>query len=266
MDPFLKWPGGKRWLVASYGDLIPASYKTYYEPFLGSGAMFFYLKPDRAVLSDINEDLINTYRAIGCDSGGVVSLLRGHQKRHSDEHYYRMRRSKPRLLSRKAARFIYLNRTCFNGIYRVNRRGEFNVPKGDRENVILETDDFKLTESLLKAADLQVEDFEVIVDKSGEDDFLFADPPYTVTHNYNGFKKYNESLFQWEDQLRLADSLSRAKRRGVKVLSTNAHHRLIIELYVEMGFEVISVNRYCSVSAKAHSRTSFEEVLIKANY
>lgn len=130
MTPFLKWPGGKRWFVACHAHLLPTEYGRYVEPFLGSGAVFFHLQPKRALLSDMNAELIATYKAVKADAADVERLLRAHHRRHTHEHYYAIRDARLRTASTRAARFIYLNRTCFNGIYRVNLDGVFNVPVG----------------------------------------------------------------------------------------------------------------------------------------
>lgn len=197
MVPFLKWPGGKRWFIAGYTSLLPTDFDRYIEPFLGGGSVFFHLEPDRAILSDTNDELIGTDAAIRDHRARLEAALRRHHARHSEGHYYRVRDSSPESIGTRAARMIYLNRTCFNGIYRVNRDGRFNVPKGTKSSVILDTDDFTAAARLLAAADLRTSDFEPVIDEASEGDFVFADPPYTVSHNNNGFVKYSEKLFSW---------------------------------------------------------------------
>lgn len=264
MTPFLKWPGGKRWFVANQSHLLPSTFKRYIEPFLGGGSVFFHLKPRRAILSDVNSELIATYEAVRDAWPALNQRLDSHQSNHDEEHYYAVRQSRPRLEVTKAARLIYLNRTCFNGIYRVNLHGEFNVPKGTKDSVVLETDDFEGAAKLLKNADLRVSDFETVIDEASADDLVFADPPYTVRHNVNGFVKYNEQLFSWHDQERLADALARARDRGVKIVLTNANHQSIRKLYRERSFELHSVSRYSSISASSASRKQFDELVIRA--
>ena len=177
-------------------------------------------------------------------------------------YYYRVRKRQPRCNAERAARLIYLNRTCFNGIYRVNRKGEFNVPKGTRDSILFDTDDFAAAARLLRSADLRVADFEELVDEATRDDFVFADPPYTVRHNLNGFIKYNEKLFSWDDQVRLAAALARARDRGARVVSTNANHASLRKLYVGHGFRLKNISRFSSISAAAESRRRFEELLV----
>jgi DNA adenine methylase len=264
MTPFLKWPGGKRWFVANYAHLLPTTFNRYIEPFLGGGSVFFHLKPPQSILSDLNNELIATYQSIRDGWDALSEKLISHQSNHSGDYYYAVRESKPRLPVTKAARMIYLNRTCFNGIYRVNLDGKFNVPKGTKDAVILETDDFEGVAALLGNAELRTSDFEPVIDQAQENDLVFADPPYTVRHNVNGFLKYNEQLFSWDDQIRLADALARARARGAKIVSTNANHESVRRLYRERGFALKAISRYSSISADSKSRKQFEELVIRA--
>ena len=266
MTPFLKWPGGKRWFVFNHAELLPVEFRVYHEPFLGSGAVFFHLNPQRAVLSDTNRELIATYRAIKSDALAIERRLRRHQSMHDDDHYYRTRNA-PRTddLRTEAARFLYLNRTCFNGIYRVNLQGVFNVPRGTKTSVVLPTDNFAEVRRLLWRAKLESCDFEPAIDRAEPGDLVFADPPYTVRHNNNGFVKYNETLFSWADQERLAAALGRAAYRGVKVVATNADHDEVRNLYAQRCFQLTSVKRYSSISSSRESRKAFAELVIRAN-
>lgn len=262
IQPFLKWPGGKRWFVRDYSHLLPKSFNAYYEPFLGSGAVFFHLQPESAHLGDINPDILAVYLGLKNDWKFVLKSLQHHQRKHSDEHYYKVRGRTPSNILQQASRMIYLNRTCFNGIYRVNVNGEFNVPKGTKDAVVLDTDDFEQVSKLLRNARIHFGDFEKLIDEAKPGDFIFADPPYTVRHNYNGFIKYNEKLFSWFDQERLAKALIRARKRGVKIVCTNANHPSILELYSRKGFHFETVSRYSSISALPEKRRLFEELVI----
>lgn len=266
--PFLKWPGGKRWFVCCHADLLPDEFGTYIEPFLGAGSVYFHLCPPKAILGDINPELINAYQAIKRNWREIEVSLRHHQRRHlenADDHYYQMRAHVPADSIRQASRLIYLNRTCFNGIYRVNLNGQFNVPRGTKDAVVTDTDDFELLSKLLTRARLVAGDFEPLVNRAKKKDFVFCDPPYTVRHNYNGFRKYNEVLFSWSDQERLAQALKRAALRGVKILCTNANHDSIHELYDHHVFELKVVSRFSRISADGDSRRRFEELVIRAN-
>jgi DNA adenine methylase len=262
LQPFLKWAGGKRWLASRYLHFFPTYSGSYFEPFLGSGAVFFALRPTKAVLADLNEELIQTYGAISAGWRPVERALRYHEKRHSKDHYYRVRRSDPRDPAKRAARFVYLNRTCWNGLYRVNRNGQFNVPKGTKRRVIFDTDDFEAVGRLLSGASLLTQDFENVIDRADKGDLVFADPPYTVLHSRNGFIKYNERLFSWADQIRLRDVLVRAKRRGVKVIVTNADHPLVRQLY-RSEFDLCSVPRASVLAADSRYRTQCTELIIR---
>jgi len=265
--PFLKWPGGKRWFVHSHGHLLPKTYGRYFEPFLGGGAVYFHLQPLQAVLGDINPEVIAAYQAVKEQWIGLKKSLAHHQRSHDEDesYYYYVRQRSPTKLVPRASRMIYLNRTCFNGIYRVNKQGCFNVPRGSKDAVLLDTDNFKTMAALLAGADLRVSDFEDVINEAGEDDFIFADPPYTVRHNLNGFIKYNEVLFSWSDQERLASALKRAVWRGVKVIATNANHRSVRSLYDSWDFMTHSVSRFSQISADGSSRRQFEELVITAN-
>jgi len=261
VTPFLKWAGGKRWLMPMGTRLGRQGVRRYFEPFLGSGAMFFSIRPAYAFLSDANEELVETYEALKEDWEAVRSCLLRHNSRHDEHYYYKVRSAKPRTRVTRAARFIYLNRTCWNGLYRVNRNGEFNTPIGSKTSAILSTDDFEAISSALVNASITCSDFEVQIDQAGEGDLIFADPPYTVRHQYNGFVKYNEKLFSWDDQVRLCDVLLRAKGRGALVICTNADHKSIRELYGPK-FHIESLSRFSSIAGKGGVRGSYAEVAI----
>ena len=267
VGPFLKWAGGKRWFVHSHSHLLPKTYSRYFEPFLGGGAVFFHLRPRQAVLADINPEVIAAYQAVKERRVGLMKSLAHHQRSHDEDesYYYNVRERSPTKLVPRASRMIYLNRTCFNGIYRVNKQGNFNVPRGSKDAVLLDTDNFKAMAALLAGADLRVSDFEDVINEAGEDDLIFADPPYTVRHNFNGFIKYNEVLFSWADQERLAAALKRAASRGAKIVATNANHHSVRSLYNSWDFLTHSVSRFSHISADAASRRQFEELVITAN-
>jgi DNA adenine methylase len=262
--PFLKWPGGKRWLIERYSDLFPVEYNCYLEPFLGSGAVFFKIMPKKAIISDINVNLINTYVAIKKDWERVEGLLCYHHKNHTKEYYYKIRSQKYNDLFRRAAQFIYLNRTCWNGLYRVNLKGIFNVPIGTKTNVLLESDNFYEVAKILKRTVITKSNYTDIIEKAQINDFIFVDPPYVVNHNKNGFIKYNEHLFSWNDQVKLSQCLKRAKARGVKIIATNACHDSVLRLY-KNDFEVKRISRKSTMAADSKSRKEYEEIIIRSN-
>lgn len=258
----MKWAGGKRWFVQTHPEFLPGVFNTYIEPFLGGGSVYFHLGPRRAILGDANPDLICAYHGVQAFPREVEEQLRRHHAKHNSEYYYQVRDSEPDNLPERAARVIYLNRTCFNGIYRVNRLGKFNVPVGSRSQVVFETDDFSATSRLLRSARIYLSDFERTIERAKEGDLIFADPPYTVRHNNNGFVKYNENLFSWTDQIRLAEALRRARDHGVMVVSTNAAHDTVRELYEPHGFETRVVSRFSAIAADATKRKTFDELVV----
>jgi DNA adenine methylase len=262
LAPFLKWAGGKRWFVSRCLHMVPERFGRYIEPFLGSGAMYFALRPERALLADLNSDLIDCYQAIKTSPEVIVALLADHHRRHCEEHYYATRAAKPVDPVARAAWLIYLNRTCWNGLYRVNRKNEFNVPIGTKTNVVLPTDDFSSMSRMLAPAEISNQDFETTIEGAQRGDFVFVDPPYTVKHNLNGFLKYNDKIFSWADQLRLRDTIVRAAERGAMVLVTNANHQSIREIYEGVGHQEV-VGRASVLSASAEHRVQTEELVIR---
>jgi len=264
MEPFLKWAGGKRWLVNKAAELLPEAnqFNRYIEPFLGGGAVFFHLQPGNGLLSDVNDDLINAYIVIRDYWEDLLDLLNKYDKRHSKDFYYKVRSSRPRTQLNKAARFIYLNRTCWNGLYRVNRKGEFNVPIGSKTKVLLSEDNFSEVSNILQNIEIRVCDFEHSINQANEGDFVFIDPPYTVKHNLNGFVKYNETIFTWDDQVRLKDAIIRATNRGAEILLLNADHQSIKNLYIGIGNKT-TLNRASVIAGDASARGIYSELAIK---
>lgn len=264
MSPFLKWPGGKRWLV---NQLVPhiKQYKGgYFEPFLGSGALFFALCPQLATISDINYELIELYTIMRDEPEKLKELLLYHQKRHCSDYYYEMRNKNPRKAINRAGRFLYLNRTCFNGMYRVNKYGKFNVPKGSKNNIIFDIDQFRKYSDILKKVTIMHADFELVISMTKKDDFIFADPPYAMKSG-DGFTKYNENLFTWEDQKRLLSLLIEAKERGVHIILTNAACSDIYTLYKEAGFIIYEISRICSIAGDSKKRGRIDEYVISTD-
>lgn len=259
--PFLKWAGGKRWLAPQIVGEIGAISGRYIEPFLGGGAVFFTVQPERALLGDLNGNLVEAYRTIKRAWRKVVEILEDHQIHHSKDHYYQVREWHPDNPLERTARMIYLNRTCWNGLYRVNLDGKFNVPIGTKTCVLMDTDDFQTTARLLRNADIVCGDFEGLIDQARRGDVVFADPPYTVRHKYNGFIKYNESLFSWNDQIRLRDAVLRASERGARIFVTNADHESIRTLYAS-DFEIRAIERYSAISGRSSSRGNYSELII----
>jgi len=235
IEPFLKWPGGKRWLAARHLNMFPKTYGRYFEPFLGGAAVFFALSPEDAHLSDANPELINAYNRIKHNWAKLERRLASYQEKHDSDFYYKVRERSPVDPVARAVRFLYLNRTCFNGIYRVNKEGHFNVPIGTKEAVSFESGYLERVARALKNARIRRRDFAVAIGQANEGDFVFIDPPYTVMHNNNGFVKYNAQLFSWKDQARLATAIKAAGDRGAFIMMSNANHDSVRALYDGFG-------------------------------
>lgn len=260
--PFLKWPGGKRWIAPSIARIVRHHLTgRYYEPFLGGGAVFFHLRPSRATLADINSDLINAYTAIRDNHPAVIAFLQMLPVKKSV--YLAVRSWQPTNRVDRATKFLYLNRTAFGGIYRLNRDGEFNVPfgGGKRTPAILWHSDLVRTASVaLRRVSLQAADFAHVIGRARGGDVVYCDPTYTVAHENNGFVRYNERNFSWVDQQRLATAAKRARSKGATVIITNAHHKSILALYD--GATVRGIQRVSCVSASAVHRRTVHEYLI----
>ena len=262
ISPFLKWPGGKQWFANHYLEIIPAEYNNYYEPFLGGGSFFFALRPEKAVISDINSELINLYIVMRDKPHELKKLMNQHQCAHCQTYYYQVRESSYDTESEKAARFLYLNRTCFNGMYRVNKEGKFNVPIGTKNNCIYDIDLFDEYAQILKAANIFTDDFEKTIAKAQKGDLIFADPPYAVQKKQDGFIKYNDQLFTWNDQERLFICLNEAKKRGAIIVLTNVNCEEIREMYISGGFFIKDIKRASTIAGDVTKRGVITELLI----
>jgi DNA adenine methylase len=261
--PLLKWAGGKRQLLDHIRRRLPENINTYFEPFVGGGAVFFALRREgrfkKAILSDQNEELINTYRAVRDDVEGVIRALR--RLPHSEEDYYRIRASKPRLPSRRAARMIYLNRTGFNGLYRVNRSGEFNVPFGRhvRPN-ICDEDRLHEVSQALKGVALEVADFGEMVATSRAGDAVYFDPPYIPVSSTARFAEYHKSAFGVPEHERLAVCYRDLSERGVAAVLSNSDTPRTRELFGEFGHEFVSARR--NINSAGGGRGPTSEILV----
>lgn len=259
LRPPFRWPGGKRWLVHRLLALIPASHGRYFEPFVGGGALFFALQPQSALLGDKNPELINLYRCIRDDPAQVGELVR--RIPQTPEAYYATRAQRPRNRYRRAARTLYLTTLAFNGIYRVNKSGAFNVPFGGRRYPDLGSED-ELTKysAVLANAEISVGDFSQTVRTARCGDLVYLDPPYTVAHSNNGFVKYNAKIFMPRDQVRLAQSARTLAEAGCHVIVSNASHSSISDLYPD--FSVIEVRRQSVMAASSKHRHEVVESVI----
>lgn len=255
--PLLKWAGGKRALTTEITPLLQG-YHHYYEPFFGGGAVFFDLVPKHSVLGDLNPELINCYKVTKNQPDALIEKLQC--LKNTEETYYKVRASEPVSDVSRAARFIYLCTLSFNGIYRVNLSGQFNVPYGYKEH--LNPCDSDLIHSIshqLQSCELVCADFELVAARAMRGDCVYFDPPYTVAHGNNGFIKYNEKIFSWKDQERLEVVAKALAKRGVKVVISNADHPSLRDLY--KAFEVKTVERWSVISAATTGRRKIAECI-----
>jgi DNA adenine methylase len=265
MIPFLKWVGGKRQLLPELQKYVPASFGRYYEPFVGGGALYFDLLPKRAVLSDSNLRLIRTYQAIQKNVEGVIRLLSTYP--YESDFYYRLRAVNPSTLSdtKLAAWFIYLNRAGFNGLYRVNRQNQFNVPFGRYTNpTICDATTLRACARALQGASrtwIQCLDFSAAIDLAQRGDFVYFDPPYVPLSATSSFTAYAAGGFGPEEQVRLRDTARTLKDRGVSVLLSNSSAPYVYELY-KKGFKIHEVDARRAINSNAKKRGAVKELLI----
>ncbi|MCO7126118.1 Dam family site-specific DNA-(adenine-N6)-methyltransferase [Sporolactobacillus shoreicorticis] len=257
--PFLRWAGGKTWLVKYLEEiLLDKSFNNYHEPFLGGGAVFLAVAdPKRAFLSDLNEELVNTYVEVRDNPFEVISILKHYE--NTKEFYYRIREKNFTDAVQRAARFIFLNQTSYNGLYRVNQKGEYNVPYGFRSKNFLEEEKIILASKKLQNADIICADFTCIKENISEGDLVFLDPPYTVSHNNNGFIKYNQQLFSLEDQKRLSLLIDFIKERGAYYILTNAAHETIKIIFKKNGDRMIEMSRSSLIGGEHAHRGKVSE-------
>lgn len=264
LRPFLRWAGGKTWFTKYIENFIPDNFNDYYEPFLGGGSVFFYLKSrgyikKKAFLSDSNADLINTYKSIKNNPEELFKLLKTHFD--SEDQYYKMRSAEFTDPIEKAAQFLYLNKTSFNGIYRVNLKGKYNVPYGKKNlKSIYDFEHLKRVSTALKSTHLSTKDFKTRCHKIGAQDFVFIDPPYTVAHENNGFIKYNQSIFSWDNQIQLSEITKEIDEKGAFFLVTNAYHDSIKKIYLTGNQEKLS--RASNIGGTGAKRTKYKEIII----
>lgn len=257
--PFLRWAGGKKWLIKHLDKITKdLNYNNYYEPFLGGGSIFLSMNPqDNIYISDLNEELINAYIIVQKEPDKLIEELRSYG--NTEAFYYEMRRKKLDDPFFQAAKFIYLNKTSFNGIYRVNNKGEYNVPFGFRSHYTIDTDNFYAVSKRLENANICYGDFSDCLEKIGKGDLVVLDPPYTVSHNENGFIKYNQKLFSIDDQYRLSRFIDQIKDSGAYYILTNAAHETIIDIFDKEGDFRYDLSRASLIGGKNANRGQVKE-------
>lgn len=275
--PVVKWVGGKRQLIDEIKSRIPKTYKTYYEPFFGGGAVLFALQPKRAVINDLNDSLIKTYRVIKDNADELIASLSLHE--NTSEYFYEIRNEDlyPKTFNLKseveiASRLIYLNKTCFNGLFRVNSSGHFNTPFGNYKNPNI------VNEPVIRAVSKYFNDNEISIlngdfaatcQGAQKGDFVYLDPPYDPVSDTASFTGYNAGGFGSEEQIRLRDLCVELDEKGVKFLLSNSATKFIMELYNSKNFaskitiDIVKAKR--SINSNGNKRGEVDEVLIR-NY
>ncbi len=271
--PFVKWAGGKRQIMSEIKKLLPERFGTYFEPFVGGGALFFELSPKKAVLNDYNKELINVYNCIQDESKfeKMCHELDHHEMNHSEDYYYSIRNIDKDKMNfshlsdyKKAARTIYLNKACFNGLYRVNSKNEFNVPFGKKTKVnTYDGQNLGIVHCVLNFNDIKILscDFEEAVKSAKKGDFIYFDPPYDS--DTSTFTSYTDEGFGKDEQKRLAEVFKKLDKKGCYVMLSNHNTTLIKELYKNFNIKVIKANR--NINANGKKRGKVEEVII-TNY
>ena len=263
--PFVKWVGGKRKLVDSIIAAAPSSFERYIEPFLGGGAVALALGHHPMLLNDANEELINVYLMVRDDLDLLLSLLDEHQNKHSEEYFYKVRAQDVTTLSKleQAARFIYLNKTCFNGLYRVNRYGNFNAPFGKYNNPILyNRSHMRNASTILHTAELFSEDYHTFLTKyTRSGDFIYLDPPYAPVSIYSDFKRYTKEQFREKDQYMLAQLYDNLIALGAYPVLSNSYSELTLHLYAKHDIQVVYAGR--NINNKGTGRNAVPEILVK---
>lgn len=276
--PFVKWAGGKSQLLQQLHEYIPQDFNCYIEPFVGGGALFFHLAKKKKlkhkiILSDINKDLINAYDTIRNNIEELIATLRINEKEYNKSpirYYYNLRANSSIFDNvKRAARFITLNKTCYNGLYRVNNRGIFNVPIGRYKNpLICDEDNLRNLHLLLGSAEIQIEaaDYKsILLKKSKKGDFIYLDPPYSPVSATSNFTAYTNNRFTDKDQRELAHIIMELMQRGCFVLLSNSHSPFIEKLYNKPGVNITKVKAMRAINSKASKRTGHKELLIR-NY
>ena len=265
--PFLKWAGGKGRLLSQYAGLFPKDFENYFEPFLGGGAVYFHLSQNRkfekAYISDYNPELTNCYKMVQKEPKKLLALL---SKMRNDKHlFYKERARDVSLLSdlERAARLIFLNRTCFNGLYRVNSQGQFNVPFGKYKNPrIADAGNLMAASAVLQNASIHTGSFETLVSKAKSGDFVYFDPPYQPVSRTASFTSYTKNSFNLADQARLAQLARRLQERGVLVMVSNSDTAEIRDLY--HGFDLTIVKAARAINCRADGRGVVNELVLRS--
>jgi DNA adenine methylase len=272
--PFLKWAGGKRGLISQLFERFPAKFNNYHEPFLGGGAVFFelysrgMLNDKKVYLSDINAELINAYQVVKNHPKDLIKNLQIYKKNHSKEFYYQIREldrlDNFKTLSEleRATRFIYLNKTCFNGLYRVNKKGYFNTPIGSYKNPNIADEETILNASeALQNAIISNNSFDKTTQNANSNDFVYLDPPYYPLTKTASFTAYDENAFLDEKQKQLFSVFKKLNDKNCVVLKSNSNADFIKTMYKKYTIDFVNANRF--INSKSSGRNKIQEILIK---
>lgn len=265
LGPVLKWAGGKRQLLPHILARFPRPIPTYFEPFIGGGAVFFALAAERAferaVIADRNPELVNVYRALQRDVEGVIRRLEEYALAHSEEQYYLVRAAKPRSPAARAARFIYLNKTGFNGLYRVNRQGQFNVPLGRyKKPSIVDGARLRAAASVLAEVEILESDFEAVCGRARKGDAVYLDPPYLPVSRTAHFAEYHAEPFGLDEHRRLAKAFAKLEARGVCALLSNSDTSDTRALFGRFRLDQVAARR--SINSNSRLRGPVAEILV----
>lgn len=267
VQPFLKWAGGKRQLLEEIRNYVPKRFNTYYEPFIGGGAVLFDWQPKKAIINDVNTELVNTYKVIRDQVNEIIEDLSKH--RNEKEYFYELRaldrQPEFRELSavKRASRLIFLNKTCFNGLFRVNRQGQFNVPFGDYKNPnIVNEMIIRAVHHYLSSNDVQIlnQDFVDAVSTAKKSDFIYIDPPYDPVSDTSSFTGYCLDGFGRKEQIKLKETIDDLTKRGCLVLLSNSATDFIKELYADYKIVIVEATR--AINSNAARRGKIDEVLV----
>jgi DNA adenine methylase len=273
--PFVKWAGGKRQLIPILNQNIPESFGTYYEPFLGGGALLFHILTDKngqkCSISDLNSDLVLAYTTIRDRIDSLITSLKNHEKnyqKNSESYYYSIRESNPRSAIEKTSRLIFLNRTCFNGLYRVNSKGKFNVPLGKYSNPnIVNEENLRAVSHILQSSRISIKcrDFEAVLRDAKKGDLIYFDPPYQPTSTTANFTSYTNKDFTYDDLTRLAELCLKLDSRGCNVLLSNSDSKEVADIFAKNTWKITRIEANRSINSNSKKRTGHFELLIK-NY
>lgn len=264
LRPLVKWAGGKGRLINVLTESMPKEFNRYIEPFLGGGALFWYLARPFSVIADSNPELINFYAMVRDHPLELLRKVRGIPI--AKDEFYLQREAEPNELDNisRAARFIYLNKTCYNGLYRVNRRGKFNTPYGGNTNItVLEEENLWQASILLKQTEFFCSDYAELIPHLKRGDFVYFDPPYLPIGEYSDFNRYTESFFFEKDHAKLFQHFSMLESRGIKALLSNSYNDRILEMYKGFPYKVVEASR--QINCRPLGRGKIRELLI-ANY